>query len=54
MFDCLQRTAYNPVADQRSWLALRTFLLDVFGNITPENQYANPTMADAMGTMSFA
>ena len=54
LLDCLQRAAYNPIADERSWLALRTFLLDLFGYITPENQYANTTMADTMGTMSFA
>lgn len=53
-FGCLQRTAYNPISDERSWLALRTFLLELFGYITPENQYANTTMADAMGSMSFA
>lgn len=54
VLDCLQRAAYNAIADQRSWLALRTFLLDLFGYVTPQNQYANTTMGDSMGTIAFA
>ncbi|KAL3160801.1 hypothetical protein ABBQ38_009212 [Trebouxia sp. C0009 RCD-2024] len=46
--------AYNAIADERSWLALRTFLLDLFGYITPQNQYANTTVSDSMGAMRFA
>ena len=44
--DVLQMQAYNAVADQRSWQALRTFLLDVFGYVTPQNQYTNTTVPD--------
>lgn len=53
-FGCLQMAAYNAIADERSWLALRTFLLDLFGYITPQNQYANTTVSDSMGAMRFA
>ncbi|DBA94647.1 hypothetical protein WJX77_011870 [Trebouxia sp. C0004] len=44
--------AYSATADQRSWQALRFYLLDLFSYVTPQNQYANTTMFDT--TSSFA
>lgn len=49
---CLQTMAYSATADQRSWQALRFYLLDLFSYVTPQNQYANTTVFDT--TSSFA
>lgn len=44
--------AYNAVADQRSWQALRTFLLDLNGYVTAQNQYTNTTTMDTMSSFA--
>lgn len=49
---CLQTMAYSATADQRSWQALRFYLLDLFSYVTPQNQYANTTVFDT--SSSFA
>lgn len=45
-------SAYNQVADERSWQALRFFLLDLFGYTSTANPYTNTTVFDT--TSSFA
>nr|QOL01212.1 putative extracellular protein TR9_020 [Trebouxia lynnae] len=44
--------AYSATADERSWQALRTFLLDLFGYVTPQNEYANTTTADTVSSFA--
>ena len=50
--ECLQTMAYSATADQRSWQALRFYLLDLFSYVTPQSQYANTTVFDT--SSSFA
>ena len=49
---CLQTMAYSATADQRSWQALRFYLLDLFGYVTPQNQYTNTTMFDTASSFA--
>lgn len=44
--------AYSATADQRSWQALRFFLLDLFSYVTPQNQYTNTTVFDTMSSFA--
>lgn len=48
----LQTTAYNQVADERSWQALRFYLLDLFGYTSISNPYTNTTVPDTASSFA--
>ena len=48
----LQTTAYNQVADERSWQALRFYLLDLFGYTSMSNPYTNTTVPDTASSFA--
>ena len=48
----VQTTAYNRVADERSWQSLRFFLLDLFGDTNTANFYTNTTVFDTASSFA--
>lgn len=50
----MQTAAYNKNADERSWQALRFFLLDLFGNSSATNFYTNTTVFDTASSFVLA
>ncbi|KAK9823494.1 hypothetical protein WJX72_003155 [[Myrmecia] bisecta] len=44
-------SAYNEVADERSWLSLRGFLMDLFGAANAANPYTAPVMEPALASV---